>query len=84
MALLDDHGRTLLFGVALGIGAATVARDLFAPLKHLARPTAKAALRSGVVILEQGRLAAARAAEHLEDIVAEIQEERNSLVGERR
>jgi hypothetical protein len=79
MALLDEPGRKLLVGVALGIGAATVARDLFAPMRQLARPAAKVALRSGMALLERGRVAAARAAEHLDDLAAEIEEERRSL-----
>ena len=80
MALLDQHGRTLFIGIALGLGAATVGRELFAPMRHLARPTAKAALKSGMAVVQRGRLVAARAAEHLEDLAAEIEEERRSLL----
>ncbi len=83
MALPDGQGRFLLVGVALGIGAATIGRDLFVPLRRLARPMAKAALRSGFSAVERGRLFAARAAEQLEDLAAEVEAERQSATGER-
>jgi Protein of unknown function (DUF5132) len=83
MALFDATGRTLLAGVVLGIGAATVGRELFAPMRHLARPATKAALRTGIAAIELGRVAAARATEQLEDLAAEIQEERRALLSRR-
>jgi hypothetical protein len=83
MALADGQGRFLLVGIALGIGAATIGRDFFVPLRHLARPMAKAALRSGLNVVDQGRLLAARAAEQLEDVAAEVEAERNAATSER-
>jgi Protein of unknown function (DUF5132) len=83
MSVADGQGRLLLLGIALGIGAATIGRDFFVPLRHLARPMAKAALRSGFNAVEQGRLLAARAAEQLEDLAAEVEAERHVTTSER-
>lgn len=81
MAPVENNGRWLLIGLVLGVGAATVGRELFGPMRELARPAAKAALRSGMAAVERGRMAAARAVEQFEDLAAEIDEERRSALG---
>jgi hypothetical protein len=83
MAVLDNNGRWLLIGVALGVGAASVGRELLGPMRELARPAAKAALWSGMAAIERGRVAAARAVEQFEDLAAEIDEERRRAQGKR-
>jgi hypothetical protein len=83
MALLENNGRWVLIGLVLGAGAATFGRELFGPLRELARPAAKAALRSGMAAVERGRIAAARAVEQFEDLAAEIDDERRRVQGKR-
>jgi hypothetical protein len=83
MALLNNNSRWLLIGVALGAGAATIGRELLGPMRELARPAAKAALKSGMAAVEHGRIAAARAVEQFEDLAAEIDEERRTAMGKR-
>jgi hypothetical protein len=62
----------------MAVGAACVifGRRLLTPVKHLARPTAKAALKSGWSAAEWGRETVARLGEHLEDLAAEVEAER--------
>jgi hypothetical protein len=83
MALQDSNSRWLLIGVALGIGAVTVGRELLGPVRELARPAAKAALRSGMAAVDRGRVTAARAVEQFEDLVAEIDAERRTAQDKR-
>lgn len=68
---LNDHTRGLLTGLALGVGAAVLARQL-GPFRQALRPFAKAAVKSGLSAFERGREQAARLGEKLEDMVAEI------------
>ncbi|MFS8038647.1 hypothetical protein ACI7BZ_17105 [Xanthobacter sp. AM11] len=56
-----------LIGVAVGIGAAVVGPTLW----RLARPAAKDAVKAGVAGYGAARVALARAAEEVEDLVAE-------------
>jgi hypothetical protein len=83
MPLLNGQARSLMIGIAVGIGAVTIARELLAPMRKLGRPLAKAVLKSGMAAVDRGRVAAARAVEQLEDLTAEIEEERNASVDER-
>lgn len=76
MAFLNERERSLLLGIAVGAACVIFGRRLLTPVKRLARPTAKAALRSGWTALEQGRETVARLGEELEDIAAEVAAER--------
>jgi len=58
----------LLLGVAVGVGAAIVAPAVW----RVMRPTAKSALRAGLTGYGAARVAAARAGEEVEDLVAEV------------
>ena len=76
MALIGDKERHLLLGIAVGAGAAWLARDLLTPLTRLARPVTKAGIRAGLDVAERGRETLARLGEHLDDLAAEVKAER--------
>lgn len=78
MALLDDEGRNLLIGLAIGAGAAIFARDVLPSFREAGRPLAKAALKSGIVAFDRVRESLAAWAESAEDLVAEVREEMHS------
>lgn len=66
-----DAGKAMrggvLIGIAVGIGAAVIGPTLW----RLARPAAKDAIKAGVAGYGAARVAIARAAEEVEDLVAE-------------
>lgn len=79
MIKLDDFikGGTPL-GIAIGIGAtvlATVVVPVLPVLAKAARPTARAAIKSGILLAERGREFMAEASEEIEDILAEARAE---------
>jgi hypothetical protein len=76
VALLDEKGRTLLLGIAVGAAAVIVGREFFTPLRRLGRPLAKEAVKSGIAVLEHGRERVALMSEHVADLVAEATAER--------
>lgn len=85
MPKLDDivkNGTPL--GIAIGLGAAVLASAIVPTLPAIvraSRPTARAAIKSGLVLLEKGREVMAEASEEFEDMLAEVkaelQQERN-------
>lgn len=65
-------------GIAIGLGAAVLATAVVPALPAIvraSRPTARAAIKSGMVLLERGREVMAEASEELEDILAEVKAE---------
>jgi hypothetical protein len=76
MAILSDEQRGLLKGLAIGLGAAFLVREILPPFRQALRPFVKAALKSGLHAVERGREKAAELGETLEDLVAEIKLER--------
>ncbi|MDP2903453.1 MAG: DUF5132 domain-containing protein [Methylovulum sp.] len=75
MIKIDDFikGGTPL-GIAIGIGATVLATAVMPVLPVLVkaiRPTARAAIKSGLLLAERGREIIAEAGEELEDILAE-------------
>lgn len=65
-------------GIAIGLGAAVFATIVVPALPTLvrsARPTARLALKSGLVILERGRELVAEVTEEFEDMIAEVKSE---------
>jgi len=65
-------------GVAIGIGATVLATAVIPVLPVLAkaaRPTARAAIKSGILLAERGREFMAEASEEIEDILAEARAE---------
>jgi hypothetical protein len=77
MASLQDVLKSdITKGVAIGLGVAAAGLMLFPAL----RPTARAAVKSGILLFEKGREWVAEAGEQIEDLVAEVRAE---LAGER-
>jgi hypothetical protein len=65
-------------GIAIGIGTAVLASAVLPALPALvraARPTARAAVKSGLLLAEKGREFLSEAGEELEDILAEARAE---------
>ena len=76
MALLDELlKRNVITGLAIGIGVTVLGPILLPPLVRVAKPAAKAAIKSGLVLLEKGRETLAELGEMTEDIVAEAKAE---------
>ena len=79
MPKLDDlikNGTPI--GVAIGLGAAALATVIVPALPALvraSRPTARAAIKSGLVLLERGREVMSEASEELDDMMAEVKAE---------
>jgi hypothetical protein len=65
----------VLFGFGMGIAAAGVAREVLPAFQGLGRPLAKAALKSGLILLDRGRVRMAQMQETLEDLTAEARAE---------
>jgi len=67
-----------VLGVAIGLGAAAVAAALVPALPAIARagrPAARGVLKSGLILMAQGREALAEASEEFEDLLAEVSAE---------
>lgn len=65
-------------GIMVGIGATVLASAVIPALPALARaarPTARAAIKSGLLLAERGREMIAEASEELEDMLAEARAE---------
>lgn len=67
--------RSLLTGMALGIGATLAARDVLPLLAPLARPALKQGVKAAILGYERSREMAALLVETLSDIAAEVQVE---------
>ena len=62
-------------GVALGLGVAALVLAALPAVASVGRPLARAAIKSGLLLIERGREAIAEAGEELEDLVAEVRAE---------
>jgi hypothetical protein len=62
-------------GIAIGIGVAILAPLLLPTVAKAARPLARAAIKSGLLLFEKGRETAAELGEVMEDLLAEAQAE---------
>jgi hypothetical protein len=65
----------ILAGAIVGVGLGLVVPRLASQLRGQQRPTAKAVIRTGLLALHRGRVAAAEAVEAVEDLYAEVQAE---------
>lgn len=78
-ALIEEYTvantRSLLTGIALGVGATLAARDVLPLLAPLARPALKQGVKAAILSYERGREMAALLVETLSDIAAEVQVE---------
>ena len=62
-------------GAAIGFGVAAVAAATLPVIFTLARPFAREALKSGILLMEKGRELLSEAGEGFEDLVAEVKTE---------
>jgi hypothetical protein len=69
--LKGDTGK----GIAIGIGVAVLAPVAIAVLSGAARPVARSALKSGILLYEKGREKVSEFGEIIEDLTAEAQAE---------
>ncbi len=79
MIKIDDFFKSgTPMGIAIGIGATVVATVVIPALPVLAkaaRPMARAAIKSGLLLAERGRELIAEVSEELEDVIAETKAE---------
>ncbi len=75
MGLVDDLRKNAASGLLIGIGAAVLAPVVLPILASIARPLAKATIKSGLMLYEKGKETLAEAGEMVEDLVAEARAE---------
>ena len=76
MGLLDNALKgTVLTGLAIGIGAAVLAPVVFPVLAGVAKPLAKAAMKSGLLLYNKSKEVVAEIGEVTEDLWAEAKTE---------
>jgi Protein of unknown function (DUF5132) len=76
MGLFDNGFKgNILTGLAIGIGASVLAPAIIPVLANIAKPVAKAALKSGLVLYEKGMETFAETKEVVEDLLAEAKAE---------
>ncbi|MEJ2061095.1 MAG: DUF5132 domain-containing protein [Gammaproteobacteria bacterium] len=76
MALVDDMVKgSAAKGMALGIGAALLVPVVLPLVARFGRPLARATIKSGIIVYEKGREAAAEFGEVMEDLAAEAKAE---------
>jgi hypothetical protein len=74
MKIDDLYKNGVPLGIAIGVGATILAKaviPLLPDLVRAARPGAREALKSGILLMEQGREILAEISEEVEDILAE-------------
>lgn len=76
MAILGNGLKgNIVTGLAIGIGVAVLGPVIIPAMARVAKPLAKAAIKSGVGFYEKGREVMAEALEVVEDLVAEAKSE---------
>ncbi|MGD8785296.1 MAG: DUF5132 domain-containing protein [Thioalkalispiraceae bacterium] len=81
MALEDAFKNGTGKGLAIGIGLAILTPVLLPVLARAAKPTARAALKSGMILYEKGQEAIAEFGEVVEDLLAEARAEHEQETG---
>ncbi|MEM5435972.1 DUF5132 domain-containing protein [Paraburkholderia diazotrophica] len=71
----DIFKGSVLAGLAVGVGAIVLAPVVLPVVAAVSRPIAKSAMKTGVILFEKGREAAAEMREVFEDLVAEARAE---------
>jgi hypothetical protein len=75
MAAEDFFTSTLGKGLAIGVGLAILGPVVAPALGRMARPAARAAVKSGMILYERGLEVAAEMGEVMEDLIAEARAE---------
>ena len=84
MGLLDNAVKgTVLTGLAIGIGAAVLAPAVLPVLAGVAKPLAKAAMKSGLILYNKGKEVVAEVGEVTEDLWAEAKTEAEAEMDEK-
>ncbi len=65
----------IVSGLAIGIGSAVIAPMIIPALSKVAKPLAKAAIKSGLLLYETGKERFAEVSEVVDDLVAEAKSE---------
>ncbi len=65
----------IVSGLAIGIGSAVIAPMIVPALSKVAKPIAKAAIKSGLLLYESGKEKFAEVSEVVDDLVAEAKSE---------
>ncbi|HET9146408.1 MAG TPA: DUF5132 domain-containing protein [Acetobacteraceae bacterium] len=73
MASFEDlfSGGNIVTGIAIAVGTAVLAPVIGPAVSNVLRPAAKAVIKGGIIIYDQGRQAAAQVSEMTSDMVAE-------------
>src|SRR5690349_8832608 len=75
MAIFNGVKTSAVAGLAIGIGAAFLGPALLPVFRTVAKPTAKALMKAGILAYEQGRIALAEVGEVADDLLAEARAE---------
>jgi hypothetical protein len=75
MSLFNSGPLKIAFGFGLGLVTAEIAKQMMPAFRGLGKPLLKAAVKSGVILTQQGRVHFAELQETLADLRAEVQAE---------
>ncbi len=75
MKLEDVLGNNVVMGATIAVGAALLAPVVLSVLAGVARPVARTALKSGIIVYEKTRETVAELGEAFDDLVAETRAE---------
>jgi Protein of unknown function (DUF5132) len=75
MAIFDDDKRGYIIGAAAAFAAATIFREFRTEFRDLGRPLAKAAIKSGLALMDKTREVMAHVGEVVEDLTVEARYE---------
>ncbi|KPJ94880.1 MAG: hypothetical protein AMJ53_04195 [Gammaproteobacteria bacterium SG8_11] len=75
MAIEDLFKSNMGKGIAIGIGVAVLAPLVLPTVARAARPMARAAIKSGLLLFEKGQETVAELGEVIDDLLAEAQAE---------
>ena len=75
MAIEDFFKSNMGKGIAIGIGVAVLAPLILPTVARAARPMARAAIKSGLLLFEKGQETVAELGEVIDDLLAEAQAE---------
>ena len=75
MAIFDDQKRGYIIGAAAAFAAAAIFREFRTEFRDLGRPLAKAAIKSGLALMDKTREVMAHVGEVVEDLTVEARYE---------
>lgn len=75
MAIFNDEKRGYIIGAAAALAAAAIFREFRTEFRDLGRPLAKAAIKSGLALIDKTREVMAHVGEVVEDLTVEARYE---------